>query len=136
MQDLEPEPDMRSTPSRFTAFAVPTELGFEGAPTCAPCAPDAPRARDADESVLERHYPAVVRAIMLLWGYPELNQYFAKIWSGQDPTLVLAPDAMAEAMLLSSVHQRICPFGPAKSVADLYGPGRWSDTWKAARPRL
>ena len=126
---------MRSTPSRFTAFAVPTELDFEGAPTCAPRAPVSPRARDADESVLERFYPAVARAITLLWGYPELNQYFAKIWSGQDPTLMLAPDAMAEAMLLASVHQRICPFGPAKSVADFYGPGRWADTWKAPRPR-
>ncbi len=123
---------MRSTPSRFTAFVSPTELEFEGAPNGAPVSP---RASGAEESVLERHYPAVVRAITLLWGHPELNQYFAKIWNGQDAALMLEPDAMAEAMLLSGIHQRICPFVPARSVEDLYGPGRWADTWKASRPR-
>jgi len=73
---------MRTTPSRFSTFVTPTERDFEGAPTLAPGAA-AGKAVDVrselERSVLERHYPAVVRVITHLWGQPELNQYFAKI---------------------------------------------------------
>ena len=93
----------------------------------------APGARP--DSALERGYPAVMRAITLLWGYPELNQYFQKIAAGIDLHLNLEPDAMAEAMLLAAIHRRICAATPAKSVEELYGPGRWADPWKTSRPR-
>ncbi len=68
---------------------------------------------DACLSVLERRHPAVIQTLRLLWGYPELNQYFEKVYSGRDSSLNLAPDAMAELMVLASVHQRICPHRPA-----------------------
>jgi len=71
----------------------------------------------------------------LLWGYPELNQYFAKVNGGGDPSLNFAPDAMAELMVLASLHQRICPHRPAVSLSELHGQGRRSDTWKPARVR-
>lgn len=86
-------------------------------------------------SVLERRHPAVIQTLRLLWGYPELNQYFEKVSSGRDSSLNLTPDAMAELMLLASVHQRICAHCPAKPVEELYGSGRWADTWKPARLR-
>ncbi|HTN48419.1 MAG TPA: hypothetical protein VMK32_03200 [Burkholderiaceae bacterium] len=85
--------------------------------------------------MLERYHPAVVRSLTLLWGYPEMNQYFEKVWSGQDPTLNLEPVAMSELMMLAAIHQRICPYTPARQVEDLYGSGRWADTWKPARLR-
>ena len=37
--------------------------------------------------------------------------------------------------MLAAIHQRICPYKPACTVEDLYGAGRWADTWKPARPR-
>ncbi len=72
-------------------------------------------------SVLERRHPAVIQTLRLLWGYPELNQYFEKVYSGRDSSLNLAPDAMAELMVLAGVHQRICPQRPAARIEELYG---------------
>jgi hypothetical protein len=120
---------MRTTTSRFSAFAGKVELPFEANPTASPSIDR------SVESAIEQHYPAVKRSLTLLWGHPEMNQYFEKVWSGQDPTLNLDPQAMSELMLLAAVHERVCPFLPAKKVEDLYGAGRWADTWKPARLR-
>ncbi len=92
-------------------------------------------ANESSLSVLERRHPAVIQTLRLLWGYPELNQYFEKVYSGRDSSLNLAPDAMAELMVLASVHQRICPQRPAATVQELYGSSRLSDPWKPARLR-
>lgn len=124
---------MRTTPSRFSAFAGTAERPVEGwtvtrAPTLVRPTTTQP------ETEIER-YPHVVRALTLLWGQPEMNQYFEKVWSGQDPTLNLDPAAMADLMMLAAVHQRLCPYRPAKKVEDLYGAGRWADPWKPARVR-
>ena len=125
---------MRTPISRFSAFAGTDDQAREGYPTIMPASSAAAPVGDL-RSAVERGYPAVVRAMKLLWGYPEMNQYFEKIWGGQDPTLNLDPEAMAEVMLLAAIHQRVCPYRPAKSVEDMYGAGRWADTWKPARPR-
>lgn len=118
---------MRTTPSRFSAY-----VGAED-----PLASrSAARATPDGASVIEQRYPAVARALTLLWGYPEMNQYFEKAWSGQDPALAsLEPAAMAELMMLAAVHQRVCPYRPAKKVEECYGSGRWADTWQPARLR-
>jgi hypothetical protein len=126
---------MRTPISRFSAFAGTDDQSREGYPTVMPAATTTAAPRDEQSSAVEKTYPAVVRALTLLWGHPEMNQYFEKVWSGQDPSLNLDPDAMAEVMMLAAVHQRICPFRPAKSVEEMYGAGRWADTWKPARPR-
>lgn len=124
---------MRTTPSRFRAF-VASAVGerMESSDTNG-----VGGARDpsAGESSLERCHPAVMQTITLLWGYPELNKYFVKISCGVDPALSLEPEAMAEAMLLSALHQRICPHTPAKSVEEIYGRGPWEGAWRPARPR-
>lgn len=120
---------MRTTPSRFSAYVGADPLESLPAARRAATTP-------GDASVIEERYPAVVRALTLLWGYPEMNQYFEKVWSGQDPALAkLDPAAMAELMVLAAVHQRVCPYRPAKKVEEFYGSGRWADTWKPARLR-
>jgi hypothetical protein len=132
---------MRSTTSRFSSFATPVDPNLEGRPTVTravapgslPAHASARAVINPQQSVLEQKYPAVLRALTLLWGFPEMNQYFDKVSSGSDPSLSLEPAAMAELMLLASVHRRICPYQPAKAVEDLYGAGRWADTWKPAR---
>jgi hypothetical protein len=118
---------MRTTPSRFSTYVGSVDARLDAARRTRP---------SADASVIEERYPAVVRALTLLWGYPEMNQYFEKAWTGQDPSLgQLEPDAMAELMMLATIHQRICPYRPAKKVEELYGGGRWADTWQPARLR-
>jgi hypothetical protein len=127
---------MRTTSSRFTAFVASVDPNLEGQP-----ASNADRAASTSPvgqsalSVLERQYPAVIQTLRLLWGYPELNQYFEKVYSGRDSSLNLAPNAMAELMVLAGVHQKICPQRPAASVKELYGSGRWSEPWQPARLR-
>jgi hypothetical protein len=124
---------MRTPISRFAAYTGGLDRAMEGYPTVQPAAREPGPATAT--SAIERRHPAVSRALTLLWGHPEMNQYFEKVWSGNDPSLHLEPDAMAELMLLAAVHQRICPFRPAKKVEELYGDGRWADTWKPARLR-
>ena len=121
---------MRTTTSRFSSFVATVDPGPAGRPATLQAA-----VPPTQLSVLEQRYPAVIRALTLLWGYPEMNQYFDKVASGQDPSLGIEPAALAELMVLADVHRRICPYQPAKRVEDLYGPGRWADPWKPARPR-
>ena len=127
---------MRTTSSRFNAFVALVDANLEGRPASMPSVPaTAPTANESSLSVLERRHPAVIQTLRLLWGYPELNQYFEKVYSGRDSSLNLAPDAMAELMVLASVHQKICPQRPAATVQELYGSSRLSDPWKPARLR-
>jgi hypothetical protein len=125
---------MRTPTSRFSSFASPGDPGIEGRAAESGSRSAAASASDAGSAV-EKRYPAVVRALTLLWGHPEMNQYFEKVWSGQDPSLNLDSDAMAELMLLAAVHKVICPYRPAVSVEQLYGSGHWADRWKPARLR-
>lgn len=123
---------MRTTPSRFSAYTAMTgDRAYEAAPTLA----KAPVLPVAGTSFIEQRHPAIVQALTLLWGRPEMNQYFQKIADGHAPAPELNPAALAELMLLADIHRRICPFRPAKSVEDLYGKGHWADTWKPARQR-
>jgi hypothetical protein len=125
---------MRTTSSRFNAFVASIDANLEGRPASAQTAPATPTS-DACLSALERRHPAVIQTLRLLWGYPELNQYFEKVYSGRDSSLNLAPDAMAELMVLANVHQRICPQRPVATVREIYGSSRLSDPWQPARLR-
>jgi hypothetical protein len=122
---------MRAPPSRFAGFPASVEPNFEGRPTIV----SAPRAAASGTSVLEQRYTAAVRTLTLLWGYPELNQWFDKITEGVDPRLDFEPAALAELMLLSAIHQRICPHRPATKIDEAYATGRWSGPWRPARYR-
>jgi hypothetical protein len=95
-----------------------------------------------ETSVVEARHPEIARAISLLWGFPEMNEYFDRLWladGGQGP---IDPDAMSELMLLSRVHQSIVPQRPGRSLAALYGGNRVNDTgsrphdpWRDVPPR-
>lgn len=128
---------MRTTPSRFNSFVASVDPNLEGrpVPSTRPQVVATARPPDNQLSVLEQRHPGVIQTLRLLWGYPELNQYFEKVYSGRDSSLNLEPAAMAELMVLAGVHQRICSHRPPTPVEELYGTGRWADPWKPARLR-
>lgn len=121
---------MRLPASRFAAYAGTVDLPVTAR------AVSRPQPAAAGASTLEQRHPAVVQALTLLWGRPEMNQYFEKVASGLDPRLTLEPEAMSELMLLAAVHQHVCPYRPAKKIEEIYGAGHWADTWKPARSRF
>jgi hypothetical protein len=88
-------------------------------------------------SVLEALHPDIVHAITLLWGYPEMNDYFEKLWLDDGTGCTLAPEAMSELMLLAGVHRWLLPKRPARNMASIYdpcqaprGPKRGADIWE------
>ncbi|GIL04887.1 MAG: hypothetical protein BroJett031_14070 [Betaproteobacteria bacterium] len=119
---------------------------FARLPTLSPpareTAPAAPvrRAPDMrDRSVLETRYPGMAHAITLLWGHPEMNEYFRKLWLADGSQTPLEPDAMSELMLLAQVHLHIVPEKLQRTLASIYGtaysaPAKrdvWEDvTWR------
>jgi hypothetical protein len=96
----------------------------------------------AETSVVEARHPEIARAISLLWGFPEMNEYFDRLWLAEGDQGPIDPDAMSELMLLSRVHQSIVPQRPGRSLAALYGGnrvnesnGRPRDPWGDVPPR-
>lgn len=89
-----------------------------------------------EPSVLEALHPEIVQAITLLWGYPEMNQYFDKLWLDDGTRRPLAPEAMSELMVLAGVHRWVSPQLPARTMASIYDAsqpshalGRRKDIW-------
>jgi hypothetical protein len=95
----------------------------------------APPAVVRQASVLEAQRPDIVQAITLLWGYPEMNTYFEKLWldDGTEMRRPLTPEAMSELMLLAGVHQWLAPHRPARNMASIYdasyASARRRDIW-------
>ncbi len=85
-------------------------------------------------SVLEAMHPEIVQAITLLWGYPEMNTYFEKLWLSDGSAMPIAPEAMSELMLLAGVHRWLAPERPARNLASIYdasvAPPRRKDIWE------
>ena len=79
-------------------------------------------------SVLESRYPGMVQAICLMWGYPELNAYFDRLWLGDGSQAPITPEAMSELMLLAQLHQAVVPQRPGRSHATIYGSDYKSTT--------
>jgi len=75
-------------------------------------------------SVLEQRHPEIAKAISLLWGFPEMNQYFERLWLAEGAHGPIDPQAMTELMLLSRIHQMIVPQRPGRSLADVFGSSR------------
>ncbi len=71
-------------------------------------------------SVLEARHPEIIQAITLLWGYPEMNQYFEKLWLDDGTGSPIDPEAMSELMLLAGVHRWLAPQLPARNMASVY----------------
>lgn len=126
---------MKPRPRYYDPFARATSLSPLARETAPPAR--APEARD--RSVLETRYPAMTNAITLLWGHPEMNEYFRKLWLADGSQTPLAPEAMSELMLLAQVHLHIVPEKPQRTLASIYGtaysaPAKrdvWEDvTWR------
>jgi hypothetical protein len=93
-----------------------------------------------DRSKLERNHPAITRSIALLWGYPEMNEYFDKLWQGEARAEAIDPEAMADLMLLARVHQELLPARPKAGQGTIYGSAYGAqpvkqDVWGSA-PRV
>jgi hypothetical protein len=75
-----------------------------------------------------------MQAISLLWGYPEMDQYFEKLWLDDGNGAPITPEAMSELMLLAGVHRWLSPPRPApRTLASLYdashAPSLRKDVW-------
>jgi|GEM_PF-1310568 len=84
-------------------------------------------------SILETRHPEIARAVSLLWGYPEMNEYFDRLWLADGSQGPIDPDAMSELMLLARVHQMLLPQRPGRSLASIYGSNRLYETSPGAR---
>ncbi|HXF47255.1 MAG TPA: hypothetical protein VNK91_14160 [Burkholderiaceae bacterium] len=89
--------------------------------------------------MLETRYPGMVQAITLMWGHPELNAYFDRLWLSDGTQTPIDPDAMSELMLLAQIHQHLVLQRPARSLASIYGTDyanpRKRDVWADVPPR-
>jgi hypothetical protein len=83
--------------------------------------PRVPLTGGTDRSVLESRHPGMVQAICLMWGYPELNAYFERLWLADGSQTPIVPEAMSELMLLAQLHRAIVPQRPGRSLATIYG---------------
>jgi len=93
----------------------------------APPAPARPASNSTSKSILEARHPEIARAVSLLWGYPEMNEYFDRLWLSDGSQGPIDPDAMSELMLLARVHQTLLPQRPGRSLASIYGGNRMYD---------
>jgi hypothetical protein len=132
-------------PTRYdTYFKLIPRLGRDGAQDRAGMTDTATAARPKQAvahsmvrrpSVLEAQHPDIVQAVSLLWGHPEMNTYFEKLWldDGTGMRRPLAPEAMSELMLLAGVHQWLTPHRPARTMASIYDASyaaeRRRDVW-------
>jgi hypothetical protein len=80
-----------------------------------------PASKGSDRSVIESRYAAMAHAISLMWGYPEMNAYFDRLWLADGSQTPLDPEAMSELMLLAQIHQTIVPQRPTRSLSTIYG---------------
>jgi hypothetical protein len=111
---MKPRPRSYDPFARLHTLSPPAREGLSAA-----------RARSAsdarDRSVLETRYPGIAHAITLMWGYPEMNAYFRKLWLADGNQTPIEPDAMSELMLLAQVHLHIVPEKPQRTLASIYG---------------
>jgi hypothetical protein len=123
------------------SYADPTtKLRANGEGLASPAQPaSSERMNSVDvRSKLERHYPAMASAIRLLWGHPEMNEYFDKLWLADGRAEPIDPEVMADLMLLARVHQDLVPSRPKVSASSIYGtaygdrPAR-QDVWGYAQ---
>lgn len=90
--------------------------------------------KESGRSVLEARYPGMAQSISLMWGFPELNTYFDRLWLADGSATPIDPEAMSELMLLAQIHQSLLPQRPGRSLATIYGSdyagGGRRDLWE------
>lgn len=119
-------------PDIITARERPEARGG-GLPRVEPQFDAAPDPLD-DLSIVEARHPDVAHAITLLWGYPEMNEYFERIWVADGFHAPIDPDAMSELMLLARLHQAITPQRPSRTMASILNKNRWQQTSSSPAP--
>lgn len=78
-------------------------------------------AHSAERSPLEAKYPVIALAITLLWGRPEMTDYFDKLWLADESSQPIDPDAMSDLMLLARLHQQLQPPQRGGRLAAAFG---------------
>lgn len=92
-------------------------------------APRAEPARlNATQTALESSQPELLRSILLLWGHPEMNAWFDRIWSGESGA-GLDPEVIAELMLLSQMHRWLMPTPTPQVSLPTQRHAREPDPW-------
>jgi len=137
-----PLPRVRSSRSyefRAAEAAVAAAAGPETAKAPLPPLPRRPMPKGPVLSVLEARRPDMVRAITLLWGHPEMDQYFERLWLSDGSQAPIDPETMSDLMLLAQVHRAVLPRRPQQTLATIYGGDRVhagaGDVWGDVAPR-
>jgi hypothetical protein len=118
-------------PDIFTERQTMTQGLGETRPPAHP--KQAPLRTRGELSIIESRHPEIAKAISLLWGFPEMNEYFSRLWLADGTHGPIDPDAMSELMLLARLHQAVLPHFPGRSLAAIYGSDRLYEPAEASR---
>ncbi|HEU0201447.1 MAG TPA: hypothetical protein VFR86_13560 [Burkholderiaceae bacterium] len=116
--------DMKPRPRPYDPFASlspPVQPQQRQAANDAVTRSQSARPSTNGRSVLEERYPGMVQAITLMWGHPEMNAYFDRLWLADGTQTPIDPEAMSELMVLAQVHHNLIPQRPQRSLANIYG---------------
>jgi hypothetical protein len=78
-----------------------------------------PLPSQAGKTELEANFARIVTQITLMWGYPEMDTYFNKLWIDDRGDRAGFPKAvMEDLMFLASLHQAAYPPQPTAPYAN------------------
>lgn len=76
--------------------------------------------------VIRTHYPRIAKAIELMWGAPELNDYFSRlVIDDRRDRAGFSPEVMAALLKLSAEHLKRFRFIQPESSSDAWGIDRY-----------
>jgi hypothetical protein len=88
-------------------------------PLTVPAAAAKPAAAQEGKTELEEKFARIVTQITLMWGYPEMDTYFNKLWIDDRGDRAGFPKAvMEDLMFLASLHQIAHPQQPSNAYAN------------------
>jgi hypothetical protein len=124
-------------------LSAPPPVEMHAAVNARPSAPGGqylPSSQVQVRSALETYHPSVMLAITLLWGKPEMNHYFERMFAEGGAPGGVHPEAMAELMVLAEIHWRRLPNRPRPSpyvssaaLGDIARAGHQGDPWSTAQ---
>jgi hypothetical protein len=93
------------------------------------------------KSKIEREAPDIARSLTLLWGYPEMNDFFSKFWLNDDRAPALDPEVAADLMLLTRIHWQLVPARSSEKSDSIFGTANGNrpaaslrNTWEHVPP--
>jgi hypothetical protein len=88
-------------------------------PLTAPVAQVKPLPNQAGKTALETQFARIATQITLMWGYPEMDTYFNKLWIDDRGDRAGFPkEVMEDLMFLASLHQIAHPQQPTSPYAN------------------